>query len=126
MDTSQPDIFISHASADRPQYIYPLTDALVARDITFWLDEIEIGWGDNLVGKINEGLRAAKFALVCLSQNFLRRPWPEAEISSMLALQTSSGVKRVLPLILNSKDEVIQQYPLLAPLIYREFSDGVA
>jgi hypothetical protein len=118
------DIFISHASADKPQFVYPLTDALSARDVTFWLDDAEIGWGDSIAGRINEGLRTSQFALLCLSQNFLRRPWPEAEMSAVLGIQNSSGIKTVLPLILNSKDDVLRQYPLLAGLAYREFSHG--
>jgi hypothetical protein len=44
----------------------------------------------------------------------------------VLATQTSSGVKRVLPLILNSRDEVLARYPVLAGLIFREFTDGPA
>ncbi|MEA2203717.1 MAG: hypothetical protein QOE77_493 [Blastocatellia bacterium] len=80
METSQPDIFISHASADKDQYIHPLAEALKARGVTFWIDNAEIGWAENWVEQINEGLRTTKFALLCLSHNFLLRPWPEAEL----------------------------------------------
>ena len=120
-DVPDQDLFISHASEDKPQYIYPLTKALSARQVTFWLDEAEIHWGDSVVGKINEGLRETRFALLCLSHNFLKRRWPEAEMSSVLSLQHSDGVKRVLPLILNSKDDVLRHYPLIAGIAFREF-----
>lgn len=119
------DIFISHAGRDKDQYINSLADALAERGVTYWLDTVEIGWGDNIVMKINEGLADSRFALVCLSANFLERGWPEAELSGAFALQTDSGRKRVLPLILNSKAEVLARYPLLAGLAYREFSTGV-
>ena len=118
------DIFISHASADKQEYIYPLTQALSIRDVTFWLDDVEIHWGDTLAGMINAGLRTSQFAVLCLSANFIRRPWPEAEMSAALAMQNTAGSKTVLPLILNSKDDVLRQYPLIAGLAYREFSDG--
>ena len=72
-DALEQDLFISHASEDKPQYVYPLTKALSAHQVTFWLDEAEIRWGDSLVGKINEGLRETRFALLCLSHNFLKR-----------------------------------------------------
>ena len=36
-----------------------------------------------MVAKINEGLRNSRFALVCLSANFLQRRWPEAEMAAV-------------------------------------------
>ena len=42
-------------------------------------------------------------------------------MSSVLSLQYSDGVKRVLPLILNSKDDVLRHYPLIAGIAFREF-----
>lgn len=124
IDSTQQDVFISHASADKIQYVYPLTEALSVQKVTFWLDDAEIRWGDNVVTKINDGLRTSRFALVCLSENFLRRAWPETEMAAVLSIQNSDGAKRVLPLILNSKDSVLRQYPLIAALAYREFNQG--
>lgn len=118
------DVFISHAGRDKEQYIKPLTEAFTSKGITFWLDNLEIGWGDSIVMKINEGLAASKFVLLCLSQAFLRRPWTESELSAALSIQNNNGIKRVLPLILNGKDEVLARYPLVAGLAYREFSAG--
>ena len=53
----------------------------------------------------------------------MNRPWPEAELASALAVQNSSGKKRVLPLILNSRKRVLNQYPLLTSLAYREYCE---
>jgi hypothetical protein len=119
------DLFISHASKDKAQYVQPLADSLAQKQVTFWLDSIEIGWGDSVPLKINEGLRLSRYVLLCLSRNFLQRPWPEAELASALMAQNSSGRKRVLPLILNSKEMVLNAYPLLASVSYREFKHGV-
>jgi hypothetical protein len=119
-------LFISHASGDKREYIVPLTEALVARGVSFWLDDAEIRWGDSIALKINEGLRESRFILLCLSLNFLSRPWPEAEMNSALMLASTKHPKRVLPLILNSKEEVLRKYPLVAGLSYREFSEGAA
>ncbi len=124
MSESLQDVFISHASDDKPSYVNPLTESLSARQVTFWLDSAEIGWGDSVFGKINEGLRTSQFALLCLSGNFLLKPWPEAEMAAVLAIQNTAGVKRALPLILNSKEEVLKHYPLIAGLAYREFDHG--
>lgn len=117
------DLFISHAGADKMHYVQPLADRLSRRDVSFWLDNLEIGWGDNVPLRINEGLRRSRYVLVCLSRNFLRRRWPEAEMASALAAQNDTGQKRVLPLMLNAKELVLAQYPLLAALSYREYQE---
>ena len=119
------DLFIGHADADKQRYILPLAKALTDRGITFWLDDMQIGWGDNFVLKINEGLRKSLFTLICLSENFLGRGWPENELTAALAIQNKSGLKKVLLLILNAKNKIFQTYPILASLSYREFSAGL-
>jgi hypothetical protein len=118
------DLFISHASADKARFIQPLVDRLEERKITFWLDSLTIGWGDSIPLKINEGLRLSRYVLLCLSKNFLKRPWPESELASAVMSQNATGQKRVLPLILDSKELVFQTYPLLAPLAYKEYPDS--
>jgi TIR domain-containing protein len=122
----QQDVFISHAGRDKEEYIQPLTDAFVEKGITFWLDNIEIGWGDSVTRKIDDGLARSRFVLLCLSRAFLRRRWPESELGAALSVQNDSGVKRVLPLILNDKDAVLARFPLLADLSFRDFSIGPA
>ena len=123
MPEGMQDLFISHAGSDKSRYIEPLANALAQKQITFWLDNVEIGWGDSIPLRINEGLRKSRYVLLCLSRGFLRRPWPEAELAAALAIQNGTGQKRVLPLILNSKDLVLKTYPLLAALAYKEYSE---
>ncbi len=124
MENTQ-DLFVSHASSDKQDYVLPLANALTTQGVSFWLDNVEIGWGDNFVLKINEGLRSSRYVLLCLSKNFLLRPWPENEMSSILAIQNSTGKKRALPLILNSKEEILRTYPILSALTYREYDSGI-
>jgi hypothetical protein len=118
-------LFISHASADKQDYILPLATALTSRKVTFWLDNNDLGWGDSVALKINIGLRDSRYILLCLSNNFLARPWPESEMNAALSMQNEKGAKRVLPLILNSKEAVLKSYPILSGLVYREFNRGI-
>lgn len=115
------DFFISHASVDKDAFIRPITNELSRRNIRFWLDEANIGWGDSIALKINEGLRDSRFALICLSEAFCDRSWPETELSAVLSLQNSDGIKRVLPLILNAKEKVLARYPILAGFAYKNY-----
>ena len=119
------DFFISYASQDHDKYIKPLTAALHRKGLSFWLDRTQIEWADNIATKISNGLADSRFVILCLSSNFLGRPWPETEFGSALATQNTDGIKRVLPLILNSKTKVLSKYPLLSAFAYREFSAGV-
>jgi hypothetical protein len=119
------DVFISHASQDKQEYVLPLVTALSSTGVTYWLDATEISWGDSIVGKINEGLKTSRKLLLCLSRRFLERKWPQAELDSALAQQIESGETRVLPLILNSCEEVLSTYPLLRSSAYRVFEQGV-
>jgi hypothetical protein len=119
------DLFISHASKDKEEYILPLVNALSAKGVTYWLDTLEVDWGESVVAAINEGLRTSRRFLLCLSENFLERRWPRAEMESALAQQIDSDEKRVLPLFLNSKEEVLAEYPLLRSLSFRLFDQGV-
>jgi len=120
---NQKDVFISHAGKDKATYISSIVDAMTKEGIDYWLDEIEISWGDSIAAKINKGLRESRYVLLCLSRSFLERKWPEDELYSMIAVQNQTGVKRVLPLILNSKDEILKAYPLLSDKAYREYTD---
>lgn len=118
------DYFISHANADKSTYIQPLAECLTERGVTFWLDNLEISWGDSLALKINEGLSESRYIILCLSKAFLARPWPEAELNAAFSLQTNVRQKKVLPLILNSKGRILKRYPLIAGLVYRDYADG--
>lgn len=118
-------LFISHTSTDKEDYVLPLAEALTLRKVTFWLDANEVGWGDSVALKINQALRDTHYVLLCLSKNFLQRPWPEAEMNAALTMQNNKGIKKVLPLILNSKKAVLKTYPIIAGLAYREIRAGV-
>jgi hypothetical protein len=116
------DLFLSHASGDKSDYVEPLAHALDKARVSYWLDAQQVKWGDSVAGRINQGLRTSRFGVICLSERFMKRPWPESELDSLLSMQNRDGRKRVLPLILNSADSILDRYPLLAGLAYREYS----
>lgn len=70
------DVFLSHTSSDKVGLIYPLVQALEKREISYWLDEGEISWGQSLLARISEGLEISRFVLVFITENFLGRKWP--------------------------------------------------
>ncbi len=116
-------MFISYAGPDKQKYVMPLVAALRHKGITFWLDERNLSIGDSLTMGINEGLRRSRYVILCLSQAFLERPWPEAEMSAAMALQNNLGQKRLLPIVFDSPEEIFRCYPLLADKLYLVGSD---
>lgn len=118
------DIFISHAGPDKERYVRPLEAELTKKRLACWLDEQTLDTGEVLAQRINEGLSKSRFGLVCLSETFLGRRWPEEELFALLSRQNLTGFKCVLPLILNARDSVLAAYPLLASRIYLDFAIG--
>src|SRR5271166_4333194 len=64
MSERRQDLFISHASGDKSRYIEPLANAFDRKRITYWMDSVEIRWGDSFPLLINEGLRKSRYVLV--------------------------------------------------------------
>ena len=110
------DVFICHASEDKPTIIKPLLAALDKEGITYWYDEAEIKWGESIPDKVNEGLRVSRYVMVILSSYFLLKNWPQRELNSALNTESSTGEVKVLPLIVGKnevKKQIIQKYPII-------------
>ena len=71
MDT-QWDVFISHASEDKPTVVEPLAKALMQAGLVVWYDRFELKLGDSLRRKIDEGL--AKDGVIELHQSVSPEP----------------------------------------------------
>lgn len=115
---SQTDVFLSHASEDKDEHVLPLTRALDNFSVTYWLDAIEIGWGDSIVARLNEGLAASRYVLVFLTKNFLHKDWTKRELDVALAVEVASERIVLLPVLAAPQEEVFRAYPLLRPKKY--------
>jgi TIR domain len=91
------DCFVCHASEDKDAVARPLADALRGRDYAVWFDEFELGLGDSLRRKIDEGLTNSRFGVVILSRKFFKKEWPQRELDGLAARETASGEKLILP-----------------------------
>ena len=71
-------VFLSHSSQDKP-FVRMLADELeTGGEIKVWLDEREIGYGENIVLKIEEGLDA-NVVLLILSPDSVDSKWVKEE-----------------------------------------------
>ncbi len=116
----QYDVFISHASEDKDVFVRPLAEALQSKGISVWYDEFELGWGDKLREKIDEGLNMSKFGIVVLSKSFFEKEWPKNELEGLFARDTG-GVKVILPILHEVKVEEVREFsPMLAGRLARK------
>ncbi len=112
------DVFLSHAFEDKDERIVPLARALDDFAISYWLDVVDIGWGDSIVAKLNEGLTASRYVLVFLTEHFLRKAWTNRELEAAYAAEVASGEIIVLPILAAPQEDVFKVYPLLRPKKY--------
>ncbi len=92
------NVFVSHRTVDaNPAEL--LAQELQAAGHHIWLDVWEIGLGDSIVGRINEGLQGASY-LVLLCSSAGLSPWVDREWMSTLARQLQGHGIKILPAVL--------------------------
>ncbi|GAA1628918.1 toll/interleukin-1 receptor domain-containing protein [Actinoplanes couchii] len=118
MPSPTADVFLSHASEDKDEIARPLKDALEARGVSVWFDEIRITVGKSIRREIESGIAGCRFAFVIISPHFFRKQWTQAELDALFGKKMDSGDDSVLPVWHHiSKDEVKLHSPLLAGIL---------
>ncbi|MBU1881960.1 toll/interleukin-1 receptor domain-containing protein, partial [bacterium] len=120
------DVFLCHAGEDKDDYVRPFAVQLGQNNISYWLDEAELAWGDDLIHEINNGLAKSKYVIVFLSENFIGKGWPESEMNSALSIENTKKQIIVLPLFLCDPELVLVDYPLLRKKKYITWDLGIS
>jgi hypothetical protein len=119
------DVFVSHASEDKDDFVRPLVHGLSARGLKVWFDEFTLTVGDSLRRSIDRGLASSRFGIVVISQNFLRKEWPQRELDGLVAREIG-GVKVILPVWYNVDAATIRAYsPPLADRLAASSDKGL-
>jgi hypothetical protein len=120
------DVFVSHASEDKASFVNDLVRELERTGKRVWYDMGVLKVGDNLVRAISQGLRESRFCIVVLSPRFFAKGWADAEMSSALDHEFSTGRTRVLPIWLDVDATVVKRdAPLLAAKLAINASQGM-
>jgi TIR domain-containing protein len=120
------DLFLSHASEDKASIARPLYEALTAADVSVWFDEAVLKLGDGLRMKIDEGLARCRYGIVVLSPTFFSKHWPQLELDGLVARETASGKKAIIPIWHEIDQKGVAQYsPTLADRLAGKSSDGL-
>ena len=108
------DLFISHASEDKEEFVRPLADELKKLGVKVWYDEFTLRVGDSLKKSIDDGLIKSKFGTVIISSAFCSKNWTQYEFDSMVTREMN-GHKMILPIWHKvTKNDVINFSPALA------------
>jgi hypothetical protein len=116
-ENARPVVFCSHASPDKPR-VKEFAERLRVDGIDAWVDGWEIGSGDDLVARINEGLARASAGLVFFSRHTAKSVWVNAEISA-LTYRAVQGLE-VIPVLLDDDAELP---PLLEHVLRRSVEE---
>lgn len=113
------DVFISHASEDKEDFVRSLANALIAQGLNVWFDEMTLRIGDSLRQKIDQGLANSKVGLVVLSPSFIKKGWTNYELDGIVT-RTVSGEQVLLPIWHNiTKQQVVDFSPSIADKVAR-------
>jgi len=85
------DLFISHASEDKDDFVRPLANLLREYGLTVWYDEFELTIGKSLSRSIDRGISNSKFGLIVLSKSFFNKNWTEYELKSLNSYEVEKG-----------------------------------
>jgi len=119
------DVFISHASEDKDEFVRPLAAELTRLGFRVWYDELTLRLGDSLRHAIDGGLATSDYGVVVVSHAFFSKKWPQAELDGLFARETA-GRKVILPVWHKiSLKEVLQYSPLMAGKLAAPTNNGV-
>ncbi|RWI48090.1 MAG: TIR domain-containing protein [Mesorhizobium sp.] len=105
-----PIVYLAHGSPDHKTLARPLAERLMQNGIEVWLDAWEIGSGDSVRQKMDQGLGNCTHFVVLLTPTSIGRPWVETEIdvgfvraveghSKFIGLRIGVGVSQLSPFL---------------------------
>jgi hypothetical protein len=114
-------VFISHSSKDK-SFVEKLVADLSVNAIPVWYDKLDLGVGESVPGRINDGIAKSRYFLIVLSPAALNSPWVREELNAGLMKQVSLGGTFVIPVLY----EDCEVPPLLAHRRYADFRKDYA
>lgn len=120
------DVFVSHASEDKKDFVVDLVKRLEAAGLDVWYDDNELTIGDELTQNIVRGIAFSLAGVVVLSPRFFdrKKTWTKKELEMISASEGETKV--ILPVLHEmSVDDLRNENPELAELVGAKTEDGV-
>lgn len=117
IDQTSYDVFVSHASEDKDDFVRDFVKCLQQHGLKVWYDEFTLRVGDSLRRSIDNGLKNSRYGIVVLSEAFFSKEWPQRELDGLFAREVN-GEKVILPIWHKiSKNEVLKSSPIIADML---------
>jgi hypothetical protein len=117
IDQTSYDVFVSHASEDKDDFVRDFVKCLQQHGLKVWYDEFTLRVGDSLRRSIDNGLKNSRYGIVVLSEAFFSKEWPQRELDGLFAREVN-GEKVILPIWHKiSKNEVLKFSPIIADML---------
>ena len=91
-------IFLSHTSSDK-SFVEKLAKDLKRIGIEVWYDKWQIGVGESITWKIENGIRENEYLGIILSPEALQSEWVKSELSAAWVKQMKSKKVFILPVL---------------------------
>ncbi|MGW5714746.1 TIR domain-containing protein [Amycolatopsis sp. NPDC003865] len=121
------DVYLCHSSEDKAVVIRIKDRLWREYGIRSWYDDVELRPGDVTRKKIEKGLRASRFLLLCASASLKSSEWANREIDSVLHLDVKrrDGAAKVLVLKLYEHETNDEAIPVVLRGIKRQHLERV-
>jgi TIR domain len=102
------DIFLSYNKADK-KWVHDLAARIESetldgtpdsRKLRVFLDEWDMDVGDNIINKMNEGLKVSHFFAVVMSPEFFGSGWTNFEWTHVISQDPTNAKRRIIPIFL--------------------------
>jgi len=116
------DVFISYSTIDSTE-ISDFVALLKNSGINFFLDKIDIGWGESISERVFSGIETSRYVVVFISRNSLNSTWVKNEINAAFQREIESKFITLLPILCCPQDEFFAEFPFLQSKKYLRFED---
>ena len=96
-------VFLSHNSKDKP-FVRELDKALQAYGVETFLDERDIGIGEDIPERVFNEIKTAKHVCFVISSNSINSKWVSDELSKASMLEKNKAHTFILPLVIEAID----------------------
>ncbi|MFV1975536.1 MAG: toll/interleukin-1 receptor domain-containing protein, partial [Candidatus Scalindua sp.] len=121
------DVFVSHASEDKEDFVDALVKKLEEFNLEVWYDKNELTIGDDIQQNIISGIEFSLTGIVVLSPHFFDRnkSWTKEELNKFLSRKEQNS-KVILPVLHNmSVEDLRKENPGLADVLGAKSDEGV-
>lgn len=94
------DVFLSHSAKDN-SVVREIAERLKSAGLRVWFDLWEIGPGDGIPAKIEEGLERSRILVFCMSANAFGPDWAQLEAGTFRFRDPLNKGRRFIPLRLD-------------------------